>query len=203
MRIHARAAAALLAMVVATTLAGCVVLPPSAPPAPATSSAAPAPTPSASPSPSAAPSSEPSAEADGDGMPVLDAHGCSTEMVAALLDTLATLHVREGFLHPEVLEGTDVACALTRPAEEGEDFATFSVAVVAAGDGVLDRIDAAILATGLEPDPIVWGIYQTGDGTPVAFLDPMPEWASVIAEMTPAPAGAEDWVVVLWYEPVA
>lgn len=201
MRIHARATAAPLASVIATTLAGCVVLPPSAPPAaaPALSSAAPAP----SPTQSALPSPAASREADDDGMPVLDAHGCSTEMVAALLDTLATLHVREGFLHPEVLEGTDVACALTRPAEEGEDFATSSVAVVAAGDGVLERIDAAILASGLEPDPIVWGIYQTGDGTPVALLDPMPEWASVIAEMSPAPAGAEDWVVVLWYEPVA
>lgn len=199
MRTHVRAVAALLATVAATALAGCVVLPPSAPPAPPPSRAAPAP----SPTPSASPSPAASAEAEGDGMPVLDAHGCSTEMVAALLDTLTTLHVREGFLHPEVLEGTDVACALTRPAEEGEDFATFSVAVVAAGDGVLERIDAAILASGLQPDPIVWGIYQTGDGTPVAFLDPMPEWASVIAEMSPAPAGAEDWVVVLWYEPVA
>lgn len=179
-------------------MAGCVVPPPltpaptasepaPAPPAPTTTSAEPAtaaPTPTPSPSPATL-------------GPVLDGDGCSVAFIEAATFGYDAQTFRDGFLHPELLEGFEVPCSGTQPSDILPTVAEYSFAVVPAADGVLETLDTRILGTGLEPDRIVWGIYQDAAGDPIAFLNPMPEWQEV---NDVAFDDAEDWVIVSWYE---
>jgi hypothetical protein len=195
---------ALASVAVAAALSGCAMLPPPGAPTasssleptgsadPTASSAAPAPPSSAAPTSSAAPS----AAASG-GTAVLDAHGCSTAFID-LIVAANLLHYREGFLHPELLDGFDVPCSGTLPAEEWRDFSVYSFAAVRAEPAVAEQLPGRFLDMGLEPDPMAPDVWQTPEGTPVAFMQSGEAWQRINETAIDEPAS---WIIVIWYEP--
>lgn len=176
------------------TLAGCVVVPPAAPiePAPPTETSPSAP-PSASPPSTPTPTPTPSTTA---GPAVVDG-GCSTAFLEEAMFGYDATTIQQGFVPAGVLDGVPVACAATQPSDILDSVATYALALVPAGDGVLADLDSRILATGLTPNPFVAGIYEDDVGDPIAFLEPLGDMIR-ISELSPV-SDADAWVSLQWY----
>lgn len=128
---------------------------------------------------------------------MLDTHGCSLALIETIAFDFDALTYREGFLHDELLEGYDVLCSGTQPSTTLPTVERSSFAIIARGSDVLETIDGRILATGLEPDPIVWGIYLDAAADPVAFLHDGADWQRINETSF---VDAEDYALLLWFE---